>query len=69
MPSINRIHGKAKHAGKVPVRSESKVQVKEKTSEEKLAELNREMEKAVAEQNFERAAIIRDEIKKMKGEN
>ena len=69
MPSINRIHGKAKHAGKVPVRNESKVQVKEKTPEEKLEELNREMEKAVAEQNFERAAIIRDEIKKMKGEN
>ena len=28
-----------------------------------------EMDKAVSEQNFERAAMLRDEIKKMKGEN
>ena len=51
------------------MKNTKKPEVKEKTTEEKIADLNKEMEKAVAEQNFERAAIIRDEIKKMKGEN
>ncbi len=69
LPSIQRIHGKAKHAGKVPVRSADAHTVKEKTPEEKIADLQKEMDKAVSEQNFERAAMLRDEIKKMKGEN
>ena len=69
LPSIQRIHGKAKHAGKVPVKNEVKQAVKEKTAEEKIADLQKEMDKAVSEQNFERAAMLRDEIKKMKGEN
>ena len=69
LPSIQRIHGKAKHAGKVPVRSTDTHTVKEKTPEEKIADLQKEMDKAVSEQNFERAAMLRDEIKKMKGEN
>lgn len=69
LPSIQRIHGKAKHAGKVPVTNEVKQTVKPKTTEEKIADLQKEMDKAVSEQNFERAAILRDEIKKMKGEN
>ena len=68
-PSIQRIHGKAKHSGKVPPVRKEEITVKEKTAEEKIADLEAEMQKAVAEQNFERAAIIRDEIKKMKGEN
>ena len=69
LPSIQRIHGKAKHSGKVPPVHEEEVTVKEKTAEEKIADLEAEMQKAVAEQSFERAAIIRDEIKKLKGEN
>ena len=69
LPSIQRIHGKAKHSGKIPPMHEEEIKIKEKTPEEKIAELEAEMQKAVAEQNFERAAIIRDEIKKMKGEN
>ncbi len=69
LPSIQRIHGKANHAGKVPVKSGEKVTVREKTAEEKIADLQKDMDKAVSEQNFEKAAIIRDEIKKLKGEN
>ena len=41
---------------------------KEKTKEEKIEDLNKEMQKAIQEQNFETAAIIRDEIKKLKEE-
>lgn len=68
-PSIHRIHGKTKHVGKTPKHSIQKVAPKEKTLEEKIADLQKDMQKAVEEQNFEQAAIIRDEIKKMKGEN
>ena len=69
LPSIQRIHGKAKHSGKVPECTDIKPEIKEKTAQEKIAELQKDMDSAVAQQNFERAAIIRDEIKKMKGEN
>ena len=34
----------------------------------RLSELKEELNRAIDEQNFERAAILRDEIKKMKGE-
>ncbi len=70
LPSIQRIHGKAAHSGKVPVTAneEKQVKPKEKTPEEKIAELQQQMDKAVRDQNFEQAAIIRDEIKKLKGE-
>ncbi len=73
LPSIQRIHGKANHGGKIPVRHEAvcaeKAVPKEKSAEEKIAELNSQMQKAIEEQNFEQAAVLRDEIKKLKGEN
>lgn len=70
LPSIQRIHGKAKHSGKTPVNiPKEPVKPKEKTPEEIIAQLEKDMQKAVNEQNFEQAAIIRDEIKKLKGEN
>ena len=68
-PSIQRIHGKAAHQGKIPEMHGVKVTAKDKTAEEKIADLQTEMQKAIDEQNFERAAIIRDEIKKLKEEN
>ena len=70
LPSIQRIHGKAKHSGKKPVEAvRQDVKPKEKTKQEIIADLEKDMQKAVNEQNFEQAAIIRDEIKKLKGEN
>ncbi|MCM1364462.1 MAG: UvrB/UvrC motif-containing protein [Faecalibacterium sp.] len=69
LPSIQRIHGKSKHAGKIPdIQTEKKV-IKEKTTEEKIAELEVQMQKAIESQNFEQAAIIRDQIKELKGVN
>jgi protein arginine kinase activator len=71
LPSIQRIHGKSKHAGKTPkLHNDVPAQaVKEKTKEEIIAEKQAEMQKAVESQNFEQAAIIRDEIKQLKEEN
>ncbi len=69
LPSIQRIHGKVKHAGSVPQNTAEPIVPKEKTAEEKIADLQKEMTKAIETENFERAVILRDEIKKLKGEN
>ena len=67
-PSIQRIHGKAKHTGKAPKNTNGKVERNIKTTQEKIDGLHRDMQKAIDMQNFEQAAVIRDEIKKLKGE-
>lgn len=70
LPSIQRIHGKAKHAGKVPVISQSEpIKKIEKSKEEIIAEKEAELSAAVEKQEFERAVVLRDEIKALKEEN
>ena len=69
LPSIQRIHGKIKHSGKTS--QGAPVGVKAETKEEKIAKLRAMMNDAVAKQEFETAANIRDEIKALEegGEN
>lgn len=72
LPSIQRIHGRAKHAGKVPLITKATAKKeeakKEMTAEEKIQQLEEEMKIAIETQNFEQAAVIRDNIKALKGE-
>lgn len=68
-PSLQRIHGKVKHSGKVPPISEKPIEIKTETKEDKISALEKEMAKSIESQNFERAAAIRDELKILKGEN
>lgn len=68
LPSIQRIHGRATHAGKTPVIHETVEEEKVKTTDEIIAEKNIELQKAIEEQNFEQAAVLRDEIKALKEE-
>jgi len=65
LPSIQRIHGKIKHSGKTAVTATA--QPKAETKEEKIEKLKAEMNNAVAKQDFENAAKIRDEIKALEG--
>ena len=65
MPSIQRIHGKIKHSGKVT--NAAPVEPREETTEEKIEKLKAAMNEAVAKQEFENAAKIRDEIKALEG--
>ena len=65
LPSIQRIHGKIKHSGKVT--NSAPVESKEETTEEKIEKLKIAMNEAVAKQEFETAAKIRDEIKALEG--
>lgn len=78
-PSLQRLHGKLRHTGKVgqavkgeTAKSEPKPAVPALTAqtgsdELRLASLQKQMDEAVKEQNFELAASLRDEIKAIKG--
>lgn len=68
LPSIQRIHGKSKHAGKRPTVCVKEQPKKVKTPQEIIAQKEAEMQKAVESQNFEQAAVLRDEIKKLREE-
>lgn len=65
LPSIQRIHGKIKHSGKTV--SAVPEQPRVETKEEKIEKLRAAMNDAVAKQDFENAAKIRDEIKALEG--
>ncbi len=67
-PSIRRIHGNTTHCGKNSG-SAAAVQKKpsEMTKEEKIADMKRQLDEAIKEQNFERAAELRDMIKETEG--
>lgn len=54
-PALEKIHGASVHIGKVP----------EKSSDEKIKRLKKDMEAAVKAEQYEKAASIRDEIKKL----
>jgi protein arginine kinase activator len=68
-PSIRRIHGNAVHRGKIPSGTGDPSQFSqertEKRNEGKIRSLKEELSRLVAEENFEKAAQIRDEIKKL----
>lgn len=75
LPLISRIHGNTTHCGKVPhsieyteVKDETKDNKEEnKKPKSKVDELKNQLEKAVSQQNFEKAAELRDEIKELEG--
>ena len=62
LPSVQRIHGKTEHQGKFPLGAGEEVR-----HAHRLSELKAELNKAIDEQNFERAAQLRDEIRAMEG--
>lgn len=56
-PILKRIHGSTRHNGKVPRRKGGDLKLKRE-----IRELKQEMQEAVEEENFEKAAEIRDTI-------
>ena len=63
MPYLKRIHGGVKHVGQFPNPAPLAVVSKEETVDSLRLELNR----LVAEENYEQAAVIRDKIKEIEG--
>ena len=62
LPSLQRIHGRIRHNGKM---SDSCAEEVKKPN--RLEQLREELKAAINEQNFELAAKLRDEIKEMEG--
>ena len=60
-PTVSRAHGKAVHTGRAPSKFRDRIETKRKI--ESLVEEQRE---AVKNEDFERAAEIRDELKKLR---
>lgn len=57
-PSIEKLHGRTKHIGK-----NVSYEVEEEEKPNELTELKQELKKAIQEQRFEDAAVLRDKIK------
>jgi protein arginine kinase activator len=57
-PTLRRVHGDSRHVGKIPARGGEKVMVKKK-----IEGLKYQLQKAIAVEDYEKAAEIRDEIK------
>ncbi|WP_193364675.1 UvrB/UvrC motif-containing protein, partial [Limnohabitans sp. Rim47] len=57
---LRRIHGSARHTGKIPERKGKTILIKKK-----IKELRNELERAVAKEEFERAAELRDRIREL----
>lgn len=62
-PTVSRVHGKAAHTGRVPGRYRSRIERKRR-----IEALMEEQREAVRNEDFERAASIRDELKKLRAE-
>ncbi|MCD6318445.1 UvrB/UvrC motif-containing protein [Candidatus Aerophobetes bacterium] len=64
-PLLEKIHGRVLHRGKVPRRGKMRSKI-----ERQLYQLRQELDKAVKKEEYERAAKLRDKIKKLqKDEN
>lgn len=64
LPYLKRIHGSINHTGKTPGSKELVVtEVKDNVSE-----LKRKLANLVAAEKYEEAAVVRDEIKRLEGE-
>lgn len=64
MPSIEKIHGKTKHIGK-NVTYTIATNSADETPKNSVEALKQELKKAVQEQRFEDAAVLRDKIKSL----
>ncbi len=62
VPLLRRLHGNPKHLGKVPLRAGADVKIKKE-----IEGLREKLQKRVAEEAFEEAARIRDEIRRLEG--
>ncbi|MBE6872156.1 MAG: hypothetical protein E7491_09460 [Ruminococcaceae bacterium] len=64
LPVIQRIHGNVQHKGKIPRSAGGEISKKRE-----LKELKLQLTKAISEQEFEKAAQLRDRIREIEKEN
>ena len=61
-PILKRVHGSVLHTGKLPKEAEGEVK-----AARKIDRLRKELKAAIAKEDFESAARLRDEIREMEG--
>lgn len=64
LPSIQRIHGRTAHTGQVPARFRV-----ENEKKQKIAALEKDLKEAISNEEYEKAAQIRDTLREMRGQN
>jgi protein arginine kinase activator len=62
-PLLRRIHGNLQHTGKGPLREEART-----GHRNRIQKMQTELEKAIGRENFERAAELRDELRRLRDE-
>lgn len=62
-PLLRRIHGSSTHRGKVPVRSGARI-----LRRKEITDLKSQLTQAVSNENFERAAQLRDQIRMLENQ-
>ncbi|MBO7404788.1 MAG: UvrB/UvrC motif-containing protein, partial [Clostridia bacterium] len=63
-PTVSRAHGGSEHTGRVPLKYRDRIERKHR-----IEALEAERAEAVKNENYERAAEIRDELKALREEN
>ena len=63
-PVINRVQGKVEHVGKIPKKCGKDI-----TTKRKLNDLKQELQKAIALEEYEKAADLRDQIREIQKDN
>lgn len=63
LPSIQRIHGKTRHTGKVPAGAGEELK-----KEKEIDKLHRELSECIAKQQYEKCATLRDRIHELEKE-
>ena len=61
---IRSIHGTTKHTGAVPARHRAKLE-----RDRRMDKLKKELAEAIEKENYERAATLRDELRRLQSEN
>ncbi len=59
-PLFKRVHGSTSHVGKVPARAGGRIKVKRQ-----IADLKQNLQQSIAQEEFEEAAQIRDQIREL----
>ena len=60
LPSVQRIHGQTRHVGKIPSGTGENIKL-----ESRIAQTKEKLNRAIDDQNFELAALLRDEIRQL----
>ncbi|WPP40918.1 UvrB/UvrC motif-containing protein [Paenibacillus hunanensis] len=59
-PMLKRVHGSTAHSGKLPARAGEQIKVRRQVNE-----LRQQMQQRIAEEEFEQAAQLRDQIREL----